>query len=493
MLDFDDILNCVANQNILCVGDVMLDDFIYGDVTRISPEAPTPVLAVKHSEIQIGGAGNVARNVATLGARCVFVSLIGNDDPGLALSNAFAKFEGAIVADLVVDTRRQTTRKVRFVSEHHSAHLMRADWETVDAVSPESESAIIAYSELSLPNVNAVILSDYAKGVLTGRVVRAIIDAARRLGKPVVVDPKHHDYRIYRGATLLTPNLKELSAAAHRPLTSDAEIASAAAELARLTDSVAILVKRGEQGMTLYAEGQTPLHIPAYPVKIRDVSGAGDTVAAVMAVMLAMNVPFESAMRAANAAAAVAVGKRGTSTVSLAELRHRLLPTALLAPENKVVFDLSVLDQQLSKWRQNGLRIGFANGCFDLLHRGHIRLLVEARSACDRLVVGLNGDTSARRLKGTTRPINSAVDRADVLAALEAVDLVVVFDDDTPLALIDRVRPAVLVKGADSPREEVAGADVVEASGGKVLLVGLIPGQSTAAIMARAGRQVSNA
>jgi D-beta-D-heptose 7-phosphate kinase/D-beta-D-heptose 1-phosphate adenosyltransferase len=238
--------------------------------------------------------------------------------------------------------------------------------------------------------------------------------------------------------------------------------------------------------MSLHVNGEQPVHIPAYPVKVRDVSGAGDTVAAAMAVLLAMKTPFEPAMRAANAAAAVVVGKRGTATVSLAELRHRILPAASLAPEDKIVFDWSVLDERLSEWRRAGRRIGFTNGCFDLLHRGHIRLLAEARAACDLLIVGLNSDASTCRLKGHGRPINPAGGRAEVLAALEAVDLVVVFDQDTPLELIKRVRPHVLVKGADYAKEEVVGHDLVEAAGGQIVLVDLVPGHSTTAIVKRA-------
>jgi len=485
MFDFEEALKLVSRQTVLCVGDLMLDDFVYGEVSRISPEAPTPVLAVRHSAIEIGGAGNVARNIAALGARCIFVALIGNDDAGLVLTNALGKFDGGIVPDLVVDRARQTTRKVRFVSEHHSAHLMRADWETAEPITPQSELALIAYAEAALPQAGAVVLSDYAKGVLTPRVIRAVIDGARKRGLPVVVDPKNHDYSVYRGATLITPNAKELAAAVHRPLAGDADIAGAAAELAAAIACDAVLVTRSEAGMTLHAVEAPPVHIPAYPVKVRDVSGAGDTVAAVMAVLLAMQAPLEPAMRAANAAAAVVVGKRGTATVSLAELRHRILPAASLAPEDKIVFDWSVLDERLADWRRSGLRIGFTNGCFDLLHRGHVRLMAEARAACDVLVVGLNSDASTRRLKGPSRPINAAESRADVLAALEAVDLVVVFEQDTPLELIKRLRPNVLVKGADYAREEVVGHDVVEAAGGQVVLVDLVPGHSTTNIVRR--------
>ncbi|HEX4040983.1 MAG TPA: D-glycero-beta-D-manno-heptose-7-phosphate kinase [Xanthobacteraceae bacterium] len=486
MFDFEEAFRLVAKQTVLCVGDLMLDDFVYGEVTRISPEAPTPVLAVARSEVEIGGAGNVARNIAALGAHCIFVGLIGKDDAAQTLNDAFAKLKGAVDPHLVIEAGRHTTRKVRFVSEHHSAHLMRADWETSKPVGAASETAVIAHAEAALPHCGAVVLSDYAKGVLTPRVIRAIIDRARHLGKPVVVDPKGHDYSIYRGATVITPNRQELGAAVHRPVATEAEIGRAAAELARIVDSEAVLITRSEEGMTLHAEGHAPLHVPAYPVKVRDVSGAGDTVAAVMAVLLAMHAPFEQAMRAANAAAAVVVGKRGTAAVSLAELRHRILPAASLATEDKIVFDWSMLDERLADWRRHGLRIGFTNGCFDLVHRGHVKLLAEARAACDRLVVGLNSDASTTRLKGEGRPINPAEGRAEVLAALEAVDLVVVFEDDTPIGLIKRVRPAVLIKGADYKREDVVGHDEVEQAGGSVVLVDLVPGHSTTAMVERA-------
>ncbi len=492
MFDFEEALRLVSKQTIVCVGDVMLDDFVYGDVTRISPEAPTPVLSVTHNAVEVGGAGNVARNIAALGAQCIFVGLVGNDEAGRAVSKALAEL-GAVIPNLVIDNTRQTTRKVRFVSEHHSAHLMRADWETTEPAGAESQAAIVAYAEAAMAKAGAVVLSDYAKGMLTERVIGAVIEAARRLRVPVIVDPKGHDYRVYRGATLITPNARELAAAIHRPVATDAEIAAAAAELAHVVESDAVLVTRSEEGMSLHVEGQTPIHIPAYPVKVRDVSGAGDTVAAVMAVLLAMKTPYEFAMRAANAAAAVVVGKRGTSTVSLAELRHRILPAASLAPEDKIIFDWAMLDERIGEWRRHGLRVGFTNGCFDLLHRGHVKLLAEARAACDRLVVGLNSDASTARLKGKGRPINPAEGRAEVLAALEAVDLVVVFEEDTPLELIKRVRPAVLVKGADYRIDQVVGRELVEEGGGAVVLVDLVPGHSTTSLVRRSAESAEPA
>jgi D-beta-D-heptose 7-phosphate kinase/D-beta-D-heptose 1-phosphate adenosyltransferase len=483
MYDFDRHLSELAAQTVLCIGDLMLDEFVYGEVSRISPEAPTPVIACRRSEVMIGGAGNVARNLVSLGTRCVFIGVVGSDDAGRALTDALATYP-SIEARLIVDAARQTTRKVRFVSEHHSTHLLRADWEMAAPVDAATEDALIAHLKAALPQAGAVVLSDYAKGALTPRVVRAAIDAANAAGKPVVVDPKGRDYSIYRGATVITPNRQELADATHRVAQSDGEVADAAAELREKLGARAVIVTRSEDGMTL-VDGHAPAHVPAYPVRVRDVSGAGDTVVAVIAAMLALGADFESAMRAANAAAAVVVGKRGTATVSAAELRARILPAATLAPEEKIVFDWALLDEHLAVWRKQGLRVGFTNGCFDLLHPGHVKLLAAARAACDRLVVGLNGDASVTRLKGEGRPVQPVASRAEVLAALEAVDLVVVFDEDTPVKLIERVKPTVLVKGGDYTRATVVGHEIVEALGGEIILVDLVPGHSTTAMVER--------
>jgi len=483
MFDFDRHLSGLTEQSVLCVGDLMLDEFVYGEVSRISPEAPTPVIAVKRTESMIGGAGNVARNLVALGTRCIFVGVVGDDEAGRALSEALASHP-LIEFHLVVDAARQTTRKVRFVSEHHSTHMLRADWEMASAVDAGSENALIAHVIKALPRAGAVVLSDYAKGALTPRVIRAVIDAANAAGKPVVVDPKGLDYSIYRGATLITPNRQELADATHTAAQTDEQVAEAAAELGRELGTEAVLVTRSEAGMTLVRDDEV-IHVPAYPVRVRDVSGAGDTVVAVCSAMLAMGADFESAMRAANAAAAVVVGKRGTATATVAELRSRILPAATLAPEEKIVFDWSQLDDHLAEWRRQGLRVGFTNGCFDLLHPGHVKLLAGARAACDRLVVGLNGDASVTRLKGPGRPVQPVQARAEVLAALEAVDLVVVFDEDTPEKLIARVKPTVLVKGADYTREQVVGRDIVEALGGEVILIDLVPGHSTSSMVER--------
>jgi D-beta-D-heptose 7-phosphate kinase/D-beta-D-heptose 1-phosphate adenosyltransferase len=484
MFDFEALSREMIRQTVLCIGDVMLDEFVYGDVLRISPEAPAPVIVARRTEFNVGGAGNVARNIASLGARCIFVGLVGDDDAGRALKAALVG-EPLVEPLLVFDRSRPTTRKVRYVSEHLSAHMLRADWELAQPASEEIEHMLIDAALVSLPRADIVLLSDYAKGALTARVIRSVIDAARKLRKRVIVDPKSANFAIYRGATLLTPNRKEFAEASRGRAGSQAEIAAGARELMRQAECEAMLVTQSEDGMTLVAGAGAPIHVPALPVKVRDVTGAGDTVAAILAVTLAAGADWESALRCANAGGAAAVGKRGAATVSMDELRRKFLPRALLAAEEKIAAAPSDLDARVAAWRREDLRVGFTNGCFDILHPGHVRVLTQARATCDRLIVGLNSDASVRRLKGEGRPVQDERARAEVLAALEAVDLVVIFEDDTPLDLIARIKPSMLIKGGDYTREQVVGHEIVEAHGGEVVLVDIREGFSTTSLVER--------
>src|SRR5579863_9060836 len=303
MFDFESFHRAMVGQTVLCVGDLMLDEFVYGEVSRISPEAPAPVFAAQRSEINIGGAGNVARNIASLGARCIFVGLIGEDDAGAKLKSLLSQ-QGMIESILVCDSKRPTTRKVRFVSEHFSTHMLRADWELAQPAVAAIEQQLIDAILPQLTRANIVLLSDYAKGVLTARVIRNVIDAARKLGKAVIVDPKSANFAVYRGATLLTPNRREFADATRSRADSDQSIAEAALDAMQLADCDAILVTQSEHGMTLVPRKGDSVHVPAHPVKVRDVSGAGDTVAAVLAVVLAAGAGWEPALRMANAAAA---------------------------------------------------------------------------------------------------------------------------------------------------------------------------------------------
>lgn len=485
MFDFDTLSHVIPKQVVLCIGDLMLDEFVYGEVSRISPEAPAPVIAAQRSEIVVGGAGNVARNIAALGAKCIFVGLIGADDAAETLKRHLAQ-ETGIEPLLVTDASRPTTRKVRFVSEHFSTHMLRADWELAVPASAEIEKRLLDTILPQIPRADIVLLSDYAKGVLTARVIRNVIDAAKKLGKRVIVDPKSANFAIYRGATLLTPNRKEFAEATRTR--ADTEISIAAAQEAMiLADCMALLVTQSEHGMTLVVRDGDAIHVPALPVKVRDVSGAGDTVAGMLAVALAAGADWEAVLRLASAAASVAVGKKGTAVVLPQELRRKMLPDATLAAEDKIVAT-SDLTARLDAWRHEQLRIGFTNGCFDILHPGHVKVLTAARATCDRLIVGLNSDASVKRLKGSDRPVQNERARAEVLAALEAVDLVVLFEEDTPMRLIEQILPATLVKGGDYTLEQVVGHEVVAANGGEVVIVDILKGFSTTSLVERAKR-----
>src|SRR5438874_7807315 len=350
MFDFEALSQAIVKQTVLCVGDLMLDGFVYGEVSRISPEAPAPVIAVQRSETNIGGAGNVARNIASLGARCIFVGLIGDDDAGVNLKAALSR-EDMIESILVCDSERPTTRKVRFVSEHFSTHMLRADWELAVPAAADIEQKLIDAILPLLPRADVVLISDYAKGVLTARVIRNVIDKARELGKPVIVDPKNANFAMYRGATLLTPNRKEFAEGTSSRADTQQSIATSARVAMQLVDCEAMLVTQSEHGMTLVPRKGESIHVPAHPVKVRDVSGAGDTVAAVLAVTVAAGADWETALRMANAAAAVAVGKKGTATVSPAELRRRILSHAFLAAEEKIIARGAV-HAHLVHWRR---------------------------------------------------------------------------------------------------------------------------------------------
>lgn len=467
-----------AGKTVLVLGDVMLDRFVYGAVDRISPEAPVPVIAVERETAMLGGAGNVARNVVALGGKAILIGVVGDDDPGHALAEMIA--EAGLDSALVTDEGRRTTEKTRYISGSHQ--MLRADREDR---SPADADALLAAFASRLPQADVVVLSDYAKGVLTPPVLRAAIDAARAAGKPVIVDPKSRDLARYDGATLVKPNRRE--AAEATGVTGAGDEAAAEAGQAILTAApnlAAALVTRGAAGMTLTVRGEPAVHLPASALEVFDVSGAGDTVAATLALALACGARPLDAARLANLAAGLVVAKLGTDVVTAAELT-RLTTGAHGDPILDKIADRQTATARVAGWRARGLKVGFTNGCFDLLHPGHVSLMAQAKAACDRLIVGLNTDASVQRLKGPTRPVQSEAARATVLASLSAVDLVVLFDEDTPLALIEAFHPDVLVKGADYTVETVVGADIVLAYGGKVVLADLKAGQSTTALIGR--------
>ena len=463
---------------VLCVGDVMLDRYIHGSVTRISPEAPIPVLKIDHETVMLGGAGNVVNNIAALGGTASFATIIGSDDAGNSVRALIEKLSDA--SSLVVDPMRPTTIKTRFVSG--SQQLLRADQEVTGPVSREAEQTLIAYIEAAVGQVGAVIISDYAKGVVSARLAAAVIAAARKRSLPVIVDSKIEAYGCFKGATVLKPNRRELSLATGMPAGSDDEVTAASRMLIATSGVEAVIATRSEQGMSVITNRQA-VHLHTLAQEVFDVSGAGDTVAASLGLALASGASLVEAAEIANHAAGIVVGKIGTATVRLPELKSALQHPAG-KPAEKVKVREDAIDEA-ERWRTRGLRIGFTNGCFDILHPGHVALIAEARRACDRLVLGLNSDASVKRLKGESRPVNNEAARAQVLAALADVDAVVVFDEDTPLDIIRHLRPDVLIKGADYKENEVVGADFVKSYGGKLVLAKIKEGHSTTATIKR--------
>jgi D-beta-D-heptose 7-phosphate kinase/D-beta-D-heptose 1-phosphate adenosyltransferase len=470
-------------------GDVMLDRFLYGEVERISPEGPIPVLRVEREAAMLGGAGNVLRNLAALGATVEFLAVVGDDAAGREIQ-ALAREAAGAGCHLLVEAGRPTTIKERYIAA--GQQLLRADRDPKGAVAADTAASLLAAATAALEGAGALVLSDYGKGVLEPDTLGALIAAAGNAGCPVVVDPKGRDYGIYRGATVVTPNRRELEEASGLPTSSDEEVAAAARRIIDGCGVTAVLATRGAGGMSLLEAAGRQLDLATAAREVFDVSGAGDTVVAAAAAALAAGLGLDEAARLANTAAGIVVGKLGTAVVRPEEMLQALHASDLLAAEAKVV-GLDALLARAERWRGAGLRLGFTNGCFDLLHPGHISLLAQARAACDRLIVGLNSDASTRRLKGEGRPVQSEAARAAVLASLADVDLVVVFSEDTPLELIEALRPDVLVKGADYARDQVVGADLVERHGGKLILVELAPGHSTSDTIApRSGQSAGS-
>lgn len=467
-----DVLGKIAGRKVLCVGDIMLDKYVYGDITRISPEAPIPVLAYQSEKEMLGGVGNVARNLAALKAVPIVIAAVGQDETAKKIQNLCAELSGA-TSDFVVDASRATSLKTRYIAGNQQ--MLRVDTESTKPLPEILEQQAIEKARAHMHDAEAVIVSDYAKGFLSKRLVAEIVKMARAQGKPLMVDPKGRNYDSYKGATVLSPNLKELREATGSACGSEEEIIEAAQKLRVELDVDTVLVTRGKDGMTAVSKGAFTLKAMAR--EIYDVSGAGDTVIATLSAAIASKATLEQAARLANVAAGIVVAKLGTAVALPSEIDE-----ALLAEEGRGQDKLYALESLLDRiaiWRSKGLKVGFTNGCFDLVHPGHIALLRQARAACDKLVLGLNSDSSVKRLKGDSRPIQNQESRATVLSSLDSVDAVVIFSEDTPMRLIEAIKPEVLVKGADYTVEKVVGHELVQSYGGKIVLVPLEVGHST--------------
>ncbi|PIJ49486.1 bifunctional heptose 7-phosphate kinase/heptose 1-phosphate adenyltransferase [Erwinia sp. OLTSP20] len=459
------------HAGVLVVGDIMLDRYWYGPTSRISPEAPVPVVKVDTVEERPGGAANVAMNIAALGVGCHLVGLTGRDDAAKVLAGTLSACH--VHCDFVSLASHPTITKLRVLSRNQQ--LIRLDFEKGFAqVDPQPLHERIAKA---LPPVGALVLSDYAKGALSS--VQKMIQLARTAGVPVLIDPKGTDFERYRGATLLTPNLSEFEAVVGRCSTEEVLVERGMALIQQFALS-ALLITRSENGMTLLQPGKAPLHLPTQAQEVYDVTGAGDTVIGVLAAALAAGDSLEESCFLANAAAGVVVGKLGTSTVSPVELENAIHAR----PESGFgVMDETQLKQAVALARQRGEKVVMTNGCFDILHAGHVSYLANARKLGDRLIVAVNSDASTRRLKGESRPVNPLVNRMIVLGALEAVDWVVPFEEDTPQRLISEILPDLLVKGGDYKPQEIAGSQEVWANGGEVRVLNFEDGISTSNII----------
>lgn len=477
------LLENLHRARILCVGDVILDNFYTGSIDRISPEAPIPVLKLQNKVTMLGGAGNVVRNLASLGAQVNFNTVVGKDVEGAEIKRLIIE-EGLLDFLIIDDGARRTSVKTRYMAE--GQQILRTDHETICELDDNIEKKLITTATKAIHSCDAIILSDYGKGVLTDKAVVELIKAAKAQSKVVIVDPKGVDYSRYRGADILTPNRRELFEATSMPTANDEEVTLAAQHLIDKHSFGAILATRSKDGMTLLRRDGRVSHLRAEAIDVFDVSGAGDTVVATLAATLSAGAEIEVAAKLANIAAGIVVGKVGTAVVFTKEFLPELLHQDQINSEAKILALKPALDR-IDKWRHEGYNIGFTNGCFDLLHPGHISLLNQARDATDKLIVGLNSDTSVKALKGKERPIQNELARAIILASLSAVDMVIIFSEETPIKLIERLRPDLLVKGADYTVKNVVGSDIVQSYGGRIFLAEIMPGHSTTETIAKLG------
>jgi D-beta-D-heptose 7-phosphate kinase / D-beta-D-heptose 1-phosphate adenosyltransferase len=466
-----------ASATVMVVGDVMLDRYWYGSVKRISPEAPVPVVNVNNNILKPGGAANVSTNISSLGANVSLLGLIGDDEHGAALQRLLVE-QG--VATQLLQSTKPTITKLRVMEQYQQ--LLRADFE--EFFEPSDCEPLPRHYQQLLGAADVVVLSDYAKGSLSQS--QLLIQMAREQKKCVLVDPKGCDYLRYRGATLLTPNLQEFEAVVGH-CANQAEMSAKGLRLMGELQLQALLVTLGKDGMLLLQCEQEPLHFQAKALEVFDVTGAGDTVIAVIAAALAAGEPLANAVGLANIAAGIVVGKLGSASVNVPELRR-----ALLRQQHSLlnIVDYSELLQAVDDARSHNETIVMTNGCFDILHAGHVQYLQQAKALGKRLIVAVNDDSSVKALKGDARPINSMRDRMEVVAGLRCVDWVVAFSESTPEQLIARVKPDVLVKGDDYQIHEIAGSQIVLANGGEVKTLPLRVGLSTSGIIEKIAQEV---
>jgi D-beta-D-heptose 7-phosphate kinase/D-beta-D-heptose 1-phosphate adenosyltransferase len=473
-------LDTGARKTIAVIGDVMIDRYLTGKIDRISPEAPVPILLHSNDRAVAGGAANVAVNIVALGSDVRLVGVVGSDPDAEDLRKILVEL--GVPASLVIDPERPTISKTRIVSGRQQ--FFRIDREFASEPCEDVQKKIVHAARAAILEADVVVLSDYGKGLFSDLVLKHVINAAITAGKFILVDPKRRTFESYRGADMIKPNSSELSAATGLPCNTDREVEAASAAIKSQFDGT-LLVTRAESGMSLMKPGKPVYHFTTSALEVADVSGAGDTALAALAVSIAEGRSIEEAAVLSNFASGVAVSKLGTAIVSRTELNAAIARSETTVQHPGSLASPLEAAEKAAGWRQKGERVVFTNGCFDLIHAGHVELLSSAARAGDRLIVGLNSDASIQKLKGPTRPIQTETDRARIVGAIRAVDLVVIFDEPTPIALIEKISPDVLVKGADYNEDQVVGGDLVKARGGRVVLVPIVAGRSSTKIVER--------
>ncbi len=470
------IIPKLQGKKILVFGDLMLDEHIWSKVSRISPEAPVPIADVLQINHVPGGCGNVASNIAALGGTPILVGIIGRDSSGDKLRKALSQAKIS-AKNIIVDGKRPTILKSRIIAA--SQHLLRVDREDRTLLSANLTNALIKRFKSLIPRVDAVVISDYGKGSVTKKTAQSIISLARKFRKPIAIDPKGVDYSKYKGATIITPNLREAAIAARRIIIGEKGVMKVGQVLLKLADTDYILITRGRDGMSLFSEDET-IFIPAVPREVFDITGAGDTVIATLTLALAAKSNTKNAAILSNYAASVVIGKVGTAPCFRGELEEAIEGHESIAKKIKLRKEITAITQNL---RNEGAKIVFTNGCFDLLHLGHVRYLREAKKLGDVLIIGLNSDDSVTKLKGKDRPYISELERAEILASLECVDYVIIFSELRPDNLIKTIQPDFHVKGGDYKISKLPERNLVESLGGKVIVIPPIKGRSTTGIV----------
>ncbi|MBK8207736.1 MAG: D-glycero-beta-D-manno-heptose-7-phosphate kinase [Planctomycetes bacterium] len=483
-LDLISIIDSLGAPKVAVVGDLILDHYVFGSVSRISPEAPIPVLHVTREEDRLGGAANVAANVLSMGGRATLVGAIGRDEPGSRFRK-LAKAAGGLQLSAAQTTSRPTVLKTRMVSQNQQ--MLRVDRESGAQLDSNELAEVVTRCDSALKGVGAVVISDYGKGVITPNSAQAVIRAARRAGVPVIVDPKGRDYSRYKGSTAVTPNRAEAEAATGIDCSDMAGVEAAGRKLCSELKLKAAVITLSAQGVAVIPAKGAMAHFPAQARSVYDVTGAGDTFIATFTLCVAAGSDLNTAARVANYAAALKVARFGAVAITREELRRSVISAHEGYDHAGKVLSADELAEALKLHRKHGEKIVFTNGCFDLLHQGHVTYLNFCRGQGDVVVIGLNSDASVRRLKGPTRPVNDGDARARVLAALADVDYVTEFAEDTPEKLIRKIAPDVLVKGEDWSGKQVAGADFVTQRGGKVVFAPFVAGKSTTSLIEKMG------